>query len=314
MSDENKCAICWEEIGEKNKSVMNCGHSFHFSCITTNILKGNGDQSMNCPLCRELIVDKEFEDCCVEIVHDDDTDSIPELEEDEEDEEDEEYDLWSGPQLWRRDLALRDRVKIAFDMDTTGEMLNRMGWDINDDDIITTRYDGYEDRRAVIFCEVVRIATEPHEESEGLAPFLLKPLELRPLENQNRLQIQAYRPKQSEVLDIELSVEWRDEPLRGFGHVTQLYDEEQENQWHLEALQEEIKNEQIFEKEISDLMNLVSSCFESLGCRKDLYTRRTVHSIVHKVTVDVIKAFKDEKIKRIQDVEERIMGPRAASI
>ena len=61
-------------------------------------------------------------------------------------------------------------------------------------------------------------------------------------------------------------------------------------------------------------MNLVSSCFESLGCRKDLYTRRTVHSIVHKVTVDVIKAFKDEKIKRIQDVEERIMGPRAASI
>ena len=63
MCDENKCAICWEEIGEKNKSVMNCGiHSFHFSCITTNILKGNGDQSMNCPLCRELIVDKEFED------------------------------------------------------------------------------------------------------------------------------------------------------------------------------------------------------------------------------------------------------------
>ena len=40
--------------------------------------------------------------------------------------------------------------------------------------------------------------------------------------------------------------------------------------------------------------------FESLGCRKDLYTRRTVHSIVHKVTVDVIKAFKDEKIKRIK--------------
>ena len=79
---------------------------FIFSCITTNILKGNGDQSMNCPLCRELIVDKEFEDCCVEIVHDNDTDSIPELEEDEEDDG---YSLWEGTQMWRRDLRVRDK-------------------------------------------------------------------------------------------------------------------------------------------------------------------------------------------------------------
>ena len=78
----------------------------------------------------------------------------------------------------------------------------------------------------------MRIAIEPHEEIVGRAPFLLKPLENR----QNRFQIQAYRPKQLEVMDIELSVGWHDE------------DEEQENQWQLEALQEEIKNEQIFEK------------------------------------------------------------------
>ena len=312
MTEEKKCAICWEDIGEKNTSTMNCGHSFHFSCITKNILKGSGNQSMNCPMCRELIVDKEFEDCCVEIVTDDtDIDSLPELEEAEEAEEDEEYNLWSGSQLWRRDLRVRDRVKIAFDMDTTGEMLNRMGWDINDDDIITTRYDAYEDRRAVIFCEVVRIATEPHEESEGLAPFLLKPLELRPLENrQNRLQIQAYRPKQSEVLDIELSVEWRDEPLGDRLGTWSDQEEEEENNWHLEALENEIMNEQIYEKEMPDLMNLVSSCFESLGCRKDLYTRRTVHSIVHKVAVDMIKGFKDEKFRKVQEVQERILGPR----
>ena len=61
MTEVNKCAICWEEIGEKNKLVTSCGHTFHFSCISTNILKGNSNQSLNCPLCRELIVDKEFE-------------------------------------------------------------------------------------------------------------------------------------------------------------------------------------------------------------------------------------------------------------
>ena len=293
MTEENKCAICWEEIGDKNKSVMNCGHSFHFSCITTNILKSNGDQSMNCPLCRELIVDKEFEDCTVEIVH----------EEDDYEEEEEHYDLWSGTQLWRRDLRVRNKVLIkTYEID----LLNSMGWDIRNEDVSQDAVNLY----AQIECEIVRVATEPHEELEGLAPFLLKPLENR----QNRFQIQAYRPKQSEVLDIELSVPYRDGPIRGFGHVTQLHDEEQENQWQLEALQQEIKNEQIFEKEMPDLMNLVSSCFESLGCRKDLYTRRTVHSIVHKVTVDVIKAFKDEKRQKLLEVEERIFPTSTVSI
>ena len=186
---------------------MNCGHPFIFNCVTTNILKGNGDQSMNCPLCRELIVDKEFEDCCVEIVHDNDTDSIPELEEDEEDDG---YSLWEGTQMWRRDLRVRDKVLIkTYEID----LLTSMGWDIRNAQELSENIDC-----AHIECEVVRIAIEPHEEIVGRAPFLLKPLENR----QNRFQIQAYRPKQLEVMDIELSVGWRDE------------DEEQENQWHLE--------------------------------------------------------------------------------
>ena len=176
MTEENKCAICWEEIGEKNKSVMSCGHSFHFSCITTNILKSNGDQSMNCPLCRELIVDKEFEDCCVEIVQEED---------DYEEEEEENHSLWSGTQMWRRDLRVRDKVLIR-----TYEhvLLNNMGWG-------GRRSIGSEHLYAQIECEVVRVAIEPHEASEGLAPFLLKPLDGR-----NRLQIQAYQPKQSDTI------------------------------------------------------------------------------------------------------------------
>tara|TARA_B110000008_G_scaffold274398_1_gene310128 strand:+ start:1159 stop:2040 length:882 start_codon:yes stop_codon:yes gene_type:complete len=293
MTEENKCAICWEEIGEKNKSVMNCGHSFHFICITTNILKSNGDQSMNCPLCRELIVDKEFEDCCVEIVQEED---------DYEEEEEENHSLWSGTQMWRRDLRVRDKVLIR-----TYEhvLLNNMGWG-------GRRSIGSEHLYAQIECEVVRVAIEPHEASEGLAPFLLKPLDGR-----NRLQIQAYQPKQSEVHDIELSVAWPDEDGEPMGDRLGTWSDqqrEQENQWQLEALQQEIKNEQIFEKEMPDLMNLVSSCFESLGCRKDLYTRSTVHSIVHKVTVDVIKAFKDEKNQKLLEVEERVFPTRTVSI
>lgn len=177
MTEVTKCAICWEEIGEKNKLVTSCGHTFHFSCISTNILKGNSNQSLNCPLCRELIVDKEFENCSVQISY---NDEIPPLED--------EYGIWSGSQMWRRDLAVRNKVLIKiYDID----MLNSMGWNIRNEDIE---------------CQVVRIAIEPHEASEGLAPFLLKPLNCR-----NRLQIQAYQPKQSEVLDIELSPGWRDE-------------------------------------------------------------------------------------------------------
>ncbi len=291
MSEANKCAICWEDIGEKNKSVMNCGHSFHFSCITTNILKGNGVQSMNCPLCRKLIVDKEFEDCCVEIVHDD-TESMPELEEEEEE------DLWRGSQMWRRDLRLRDRVKIAFNMDTTGEILKRMGWDIDDDDIITTRYDNYTDRRAVIFCQVVRIATEPHEESEGLAPFLIKPIwNLNLFSFGNRLKLQAYRPKQSEVLDIEFSIGWRDEPMSDYST-----EEEDEGSWqemNQEAIiqftrAESISKRQIHDKPIHEIMQLIDEKIKNT-VREDVYKKETVRSLVHKITMDILMEHKNKQ-------------------
>ena len=183
MTESNKCAICLEEIGEINKLVTSCGHTFHFSCISTNMLKGSSSQTLNCPLCRELIVDKEFENCIVQILYNNDANSVPPLEE--------HYDIWSGSQMWRRDLAVRDKVLIKiYEID----ILNSMGWDIRNEDII------------YIECQVVRIAIEPHEASEGLAPFLLKPLDGR-----NSLQIQAYQPKQSEVLDIQLSYGWRDE-------------------------------------------------------------------------------------------------------
>jgi hypothetical protein len=293
---KTKCAICWEDIGEKNTSTMNCGHSFHFSCITKNILKGSGNQSMNCPMCRELIVDKEFEDCCVEIVNDDsDTDSMPSLEGGDDDQ-----DYWSGLQLWRRALCVRDKVKIQVFMDPVGAMLNGMGWNIQDNEITAPRL-APTLFNAVIDCEVVCIVDAP---LPGMAPFLVKPTDRR-----NRLQIQAYQPTQDDVMEMQMYHDEDGEPLGDRLGTWSDQEEEEENNWHLEALQEEIKREQIFEKEMPDLMNLVSSCFESLGCRKDLYTRRTVLSIVHKVTVDVIKAFKDEKFQKLIEVQERVLGP-----
>jgi len=299
MNETTKCAICWEDIGDKNISVMNCGHSFHFSCITSNILKGSGDHSMNCPLCRELIVDKEFEDKQIRLFqYDSDNDSMPELEEEEEEEEEE--DLWRGSQMWRRDLSLRDRVKIAFDMDTTGEMLNRMGWDIKDDDIITTRYDNYEENRAVIFCEVVRIAIEPHESSEGLAPFLLKPIDGR-----NRLQVQAYRPKQSEVLAIDLlhiGSNFDDYELERHEREEMLFDEMQRDAIIQFNRTETIAKRQIHDKPIHEIMETIDEKIKNIDFRNETYNVSTIRSVIHKITMDLLMEHKRQQERDIMNV------------
>jgi hypothetical protein len=297
MSGDTKCAICWEDIGEKNKSVMGCGHSFHFSCITSNILKGAGDHSLNCPLCRELIVDKEFEDCYVEIRRDDDTDSMPELEEDEDRDL---SGLWEGSQMWRRDLALRDRVKIGVAMDTV-EMLNIMGWDIKDDEITPE----YEDSRGVINCGVVCVIDEP---LDGMAPFLLKPIDGR-----NRLQLQAYQPKQSEVLNIEfLSAEWRDEPIDGYST-----DEEAEDRVREEDIWEEMNREaviqfnrteaiskrQIHDKPVHEIMETIDEKIEKLGLLSICtYKKRTIRSMIHKITMDILMEHKRDQENDISAV------------
>ena len=302
MSEATKCAICWEDIGEKNKSVMSCGHSFHFSCITSNILKGAGDHSLNCPLCRELIVDKEFEDCYVEIRRDDDTDSMPELEEDEDETGQFNRDsYWSGSQLWRRDLSVRDRVKLQiFTLDTTGEMLNRMGWDLNDDDILV----GWEGSRAVILCEVVCVIDDP---LPFMAPFLLKPIDGR-----NRLQLQAYQPKQFEVHTIELlSAEWRDEPIGGYS--TEEEEDREEEIWeemNREAVMrfnrtEEISKRQIHDKPVHEIMEMIDEKIEKLGLLSICtYKKRTIRSMIHKISIDILMEHKREQENDISDVND----------
>jgi hypothetical protein len=46
--EEDDCTICLDEIKAKNKVVLNCGHIFHYSCISK--LK-----EMSCPICRRSI-------------------------------------------------------------------------------------------------------------------------------------------------------------------------------------------------------------------------------------------------------------------
>lgn len=49
MCEPTPCPICYEDLGEKNIAVMDCGHKFHFKCMVKWNSTDNGD---TCPLCR----------------------------------------------------------------------------------------------------------------------------------------------------------------------------------------------------------------------------------------------------------------------
>ena len=45
------CVICMELIKENNQTTLECGHQYHASCYSENILSGNN----HCALCREEV-------------------------------------------------------------------------------------------------------------------------------------------------------------------------------------------------------------------------------------------------------------------
>lgn len=51
----NKCSICYENIGETNSAHTSCNHLFHFSCILKN-MKLNSNTGYKCPLCRKEFI------------------------------------------------------------------------------------------------------------------------------------------------------------------------------------------------------------------------------------------------------------------
>lgn len=53
---QNVCTICLGAIGDKNKAITKCGHSFCLSCLLESLEKKNA-----CPLCRETLESKRPE-------------------------------------------------------------------------------------------------------------------------------------------------------------------------------------------------------------------------------------------------------------
>ena len=53
---QNVCTICLGVIGDNNKAITKCGHSFCLSCLLESLEKKNA-----CPLCRESLESKRPE-------------------------------------------------------------------------------------------------------------------------------------------------------------------------------------------------------------------------------------------------------------
>jgi hypothetical protein len=51
MSQENECAVCFENITDKNNCTTLCNHIFCLECILIHFQQKN-----NCPLCRSNLI------------------------------------------------------------------------------------------------------------------------------------------------------------------------------------------------------------------------------------------------------------------
>ena len=57
---DNECCICFDDICNNNCCTNKCGHRFCFSCMSQYIattVRNDFTKEVNCPLCRDVIVD-----------------------------------------------------------------------------------------------------------------------------------------------------------------------------------------------------------------------------------------------------------------
>lgn len=107
MATENECVICFENIGEKNNCVTECGHKFCLKCLVTSIAHKNA-----CPCCRTQLIDE------IEGDDEEDEDFVP-MENDDESDNDEEDEAHV------EDVAERlEKQGITF-IDVVSMLLNR---------------------------------------------------------------------------------------------------------------------------------------------------------------------------------------------
>jgi hypothetical protein len=103
MSVPKECSICYDEIGERNNCVTNCGHQFCFNCIVTSLQHSNV-----CPYCRTQLIEIKSE-------QDNDPDEIIEEVEgdDEEDETEDTTDIEDiVVRLQERGVTMLDVVSL----------------------------------------------------------------------------------------------------------------------------------------------------------------------------------------------------------
>lgn len=56
-TENTECPVCMESIGNINNCVSKCGHRFCLECLLKSYKKKN-----SCPLCRENLIEDEYED------------------------------------------------------------------------------------------------------------------------------------------------------------------------------------------------------------------------------------------------------------
>ena len=90
-NNSTDCPICMEEIGEFNKVVTECGHTFHCSCFVQNIFVTD---CFMCPYCRNDLIEDANDDIDVdtEIDNDDDADFANDFDNDDNNDNNNDFD------------------------------------------------------------------------------------------------------------------------------------------------------------------------------------------------------------------------------
>lgn len=108
MSGEKECSICYEEIGDKNNCVTDCGHQFCFKCIVTALQHNN-----TCPCCRATLV----------TVKNENDDESQEDESEEDDDESEEVVVENDAEV--EDIVVRLQEKGVTMLDVVSLLIGR---------------------------------------------------------------------------------------------------------------------------------------------------------------------------------------------
>ena len=57
-NDDDKCAICLDDLHSRDITTLFCGHKFHSTCMMTNVMTNN----TKCPLCRQKCISEKAEE------------------------------------------------------------------------------------------------------------------------------------------------------------------------------------------------------------------------------------------------------------